>query len=175
LLLYGKQQGRQGNLINQNSNLTSNYWKWYVLNMRKTILKVLVLLSVLIIFPLIVYAEEKKELQEIRERLIRIEERMVTKDELKTEINNVRSELKTEINNVRSELKEFMLWGFGITFGGIFALIGFVLWDRRTALAPAIRKNKELEEREEKIEKVLKEVAQKDPNVAEALKHVGLL
>jgi predicted PurR-regulated permease PerM len=165
--------------------------------MRKTTLRVLVLLSVLIIFPLIVYAEEKKELQEIRERLIRIEERMVTKDELKTEINdvrsglkteinnlrselkteinNVRSELKTEINNLRSELKGFMLWGFGITFGGIFALIGFVLWDRRTAIAPAIRKNKELEEREEKIEKVLKEVAQKDQNVAEALKHVGLL
>jgi len=33
------------------------------------------------------------------------------------------------------------------SFAGIFALIGFVLWDRMTALAPAIRKNRELEER----------------------------
>jgi hypothetical protein len=31
----------------------------------------------------------------------------------------------------------------------------FVIWDRRTALAPAIRKNKELEERKEVIKKTL--------------------
>ena len=68
-----------------------------------------------------------------------------------------------------------MLWGFGVTFAGIFALIGFVLWDRRTALAPAIRKSRELEEREEKVEKALRAIALKDGNVREALRHVGLL
>lgn len=50
-----------------------------------------------------------------------------------------------------------MLWDFGIVFAGIFALIGFVLWNRGTALAPAIRKNQELEEREIKVELALKE------------------
>jgi hypothetical protein len=68
-----------------------------------------------------------------------------------------------------------MLWGFGILFGGMGILIGFVIWDRRTALAPVIRKNKELEEREERLEKALKELAAKDLKVAEALRHVGLL
>ncbi|MEJ5299690.1 MAG: hypothetical protein WHS38_01740, partial [Thermodesulforhabdaceae bacterium] len=62
-----------------------------------------------------------------------------------------------------------------VVISGIFILIGFVIWDRRTALAPAIRKNKELEEREEKIEKALKELAKKDPTVAEVLRNVGLL
>lgn len=62
-----------------------------------------------------------------------------------------------------------------LVIAGIFVLIGFVIWDRRAALAPAIRKNKELEERQEKIERALKELAVKDPNVAGALKHVGLL
>lgn len=54
-------------------------------------------------------------------------------------------------------------------------LVGFVLWDRRSAFVPAIGKNKELEEREEKIEKALKEYERRDPNFAEALKSVGLL
>jgi len=74
-----------------------------------------------------------------------------------------------------SELKSFMLWGFGILFAGMFSLVGFVLWDRRTALAPAVSKYSALEEREEKLERVLKEMAQTDPRAAEALRHVGLL
>ncbi|HHT9138016.1 MAG TPA: hypothetical protein ACFYEK_12355, partial [Candidatus Wunengus sp. YC60] len=57
-------------------------------------------------------------------------------DDLRSEVQNVRSEIK----DLRSELQGFMLWSFGIVFAGIFALIGFVLWNRRTALAPAIRK-----------------------------------
>lgn len=134
-----------------------------ILNKRHFVL-VLALWFAIIIAPMNIFGQERKEIQEIRERLIRIEERMVTKEEL-----------KAEIKEVRSELKEFMLWGFGVTFAGIFALIGFVLWDRRTALAPAIRKTRDLEEREERIERALKEMAMKDSNVAEALKHAGLL
>jgi len=72
-------------------------------------------------------------------------------------------------------MRDFLLWGFGLLFGGMGLLIGFVLWDRRTALAPAIRKNKELEEREEKLERALKKLAEKDPKVAEILKDLGLL
>ncbi len=165
----------------------------------------------LLALPLCAHADDMKDIREIRESLIRIEERMVTKDELKSEITSVRNdlkseitsvrndlksettsvrteiasvrteiasarnELKSEIKDVRTELKEFMLWGFGVTFAGIFALIGFVLWDRRTALVPAIRKNSELEEREERVEQALKEIAIKDGNVREALRHVGIL
>ncbi len=125
--------------------------------------------------PVCVFADDMKDIREMRERLIRIEERMVTKEELKTEITAVRNELRIEIKDIRGEIKEFMLWGFGVTFAGIFALIGFVLWDRRFALAPAIRKSCELEEREEKVEKALREIALKDSNVREALRRVGLL
>ena len=62
-----------------------------------------------------------------------------------------------------------------IVIGGMLGLIGFVLWNRRSALAPAIRKNKELEEREDRLEKILKEYALKEPKLAEVLKSVGLL
>ncbi|MEK6545235.1 MAG: hypothetical protein AAB257_02405 [Nitrospinota bacterium] len=59
--------------------------------------------------------------------------------------------------------------------GCFVALIGIVIWNRRTALSPAIRKNKELEERNDKIEKALKEYAYKEPRLAEILRNVGIM
>jgi hypothetical protein len=54
-------------------------------------------------------------------------------------------------------------------------LMGFVLWDRRTALAPAIKKSKELEEREELLERALKEFAKQEPRLAEVLRTMRLM
>lgn len=62
-----------------------------------------------------------------------------------------------------------------VIIGGIIALIGFVIWDRRTAVAPVARKNRELEEREELLEKALREYAKKEPRLAEVLRNIGLL
>lgn len=42
-------------------------------------------------------------------------------------------------------------------------------------MAPAADKIKSVEEREELLERVLKEMARKDANAAEALKHAGLI
>ncbi|RMD52617.1 MAG: hypothetical protein D6828_05425 [Nitrospirae bacterium] len=96
-------------------------------------------------------------------------------DDSKASTQKQIDDLKASTNKQIDNLRVLMLWGFGILFGGMGILIGFVIWDRRTALAPAIRKNRELEEKEERIERALKELAKKDPNVAEALKHAGLL
>ncbi|MBI5186971.1 MAG: hypothetical protein HZA01_14770 [Nitrospinae bacterium] len=85
------------------------------------------------------------------------------------------ADLKDFTSKQISDLKDFMLWGFGVLFAGMFTLIGFVLWDRRTALAPAIKKNRELEEREERVEKALKEYAYKEPRLAEILRGAGIM
>lgn len=147
--------------------------------MKSGIKTFLLLLAVLLSFIMPSYAAtEKNDIQEIKERLIRIEERMVTKEELKAEIKDIRAEIKdvrVEIKDVRREIKEFMLWGFGILFGGMGILIGFVIWDRRTALSPAIKKYKELEEKEELIEKALKEYAKTEPKLAEILRSMRLM
>ncbi|MFQ5873483.1 MAG: hypothetical protein ACE5JL_06740 [Dehalococcoidia bacterium] len=95
--------------------------------------------------------------------------------ELEARLQAQGQRLEARITETRGELKEFMLWGFGVTFAGMFALIGFVIWDRRSALAPAVTRLRALEERDERLEQALKEIAQRDPNVAEALRHVGLL
>ena len=114
-------------------------------------------------------AEIAEEGKDIRSEIAGI------RTKIEGEGKDIRSDLQGLIKEVRSDLQSFLLWGFGIVFAGIFALIGFVLWDRRTAIAPAIRKNQELEERENKVESALKEYAEKEPRLKEALKHAGLL
>jgi hypothetical protein len=123
---------------------------------------------------------------EDRDRLIRIE----------TSLQEFKASVDKRFEQVDKRMEEFQrnvdkrfeqvdkrfdqMMGFmGIlasVFGGLVAVtIGFAVWDRRTALAPAVRRSGELAEREERIEQALREMAQKDPNVAEALRHAGLL
>jgi len=114
------------------------------------------------------WAEAVTKDEEIIERLVRLETKF---EGLETKLESMETNLQRQIG----ELKSFMLWIGGVMFAGMFALFGFVLWDRRTALAPAISKNKELEKREESLEKALKEYALKEPRMAEALRRVGIL
>ena len=74
-----------------------------------------------------------------------------------------------------AELRQIMLWGFGVMFAGMFALTGFVLWDRRTALAPAVGRVEALEKRERLLEEVLRSYALKVPELAEELRKARLL
>ncbi len=89
------------------------------------------------------------------------------------ETNRRIDELKQDLGQRINELREMMLWGFGVLFSGMLALVGFVLWDRRSVLAPAVRQMEGLREREEKLEAALKEYAHKAPELAESLKKWG--
>jgi chaperonin cofactor prefoldin len=139
------------------------------------------LISVIGLFS-ISYAGDVPSRQEDRERLIRIEEgqksllqriegfeKRIDSNEksINQRIDDFRGELKGEIQALRELIY--------VVIGGIFVLIGFVIWDRRTALSPAIRRYKELEEREELLEKALKEYAKVEPRFLEILKSLKLM
>jgi len=75
-----------------------------------------------------------------------------------------------------------MLWGFGITFSGMFILIGFILWDRRTTLAPVVNETKELKEiidllkKDDRILKtILKEYAKENEAFAKIMNKADML
>ncbi|MFH1562860.1 MAG: hypothetical protein ABIF11_05520 [Nitrospirota bacterium] len=53
-------------------------------------------------------------------------------NKISTRIDDLRNELKSDIGDLRGLIY--------VLLGGILALIGFVLWDRRTALIPAVIK-----------------------------------
>ncbi|MBF0458757.1 MAG: hypothetical protein HQK99_12785 [Nitrospirae bacterium] len=62
-----------------------------------------------------------------------------------------------------------------VIIGGIFTLIGFVIWDRHTTLKPVVTTVRELEKRFDRFELAIKEKAESDPILKEALRHAGLL
>ena len=132
----------------------------------------ILLLGFLLSYPL---AKEIPFTLEDRDRIIRLEENqregfraiMQRIDDTNKRIDDTNKRIedtnkRIEDTNKRiDDMINIMLWGFGVLFAGMMSLIGFVIWDRRSALAPAIRKTKELEEREERIEKALKKLAEK--------------
>ncbi len=122
---------------------------------------------VLMLFA-IALAKEVPFTQEDRDRIIRLEE---GQKHLQKQID----ELKKDTQRQFDELRTFLYWGFGILFGGMGILIGFVIWDRRTAVEPVARKLREIEEKEEKIERFIKELARKDPEIKEIAKKEGLI
>lgn len=138
--------------------------------------KLLVLNMILLIyFSSPVSAKEIPYTQDVRDRLVRLESKV---DALEKRIEDLKDNNQKQFDGIQrqfEDVKATMRWGFGILFGAIIAMISFVIWDRRSALSPAINKTRELEEREEKVERVLKELASKDSVIAEALKHAGLL
>jgi hypothetical protein len=117
--------------------------------------------------------------KEIVERLSRIEDGQKSGEQhfsgLERRIDAVEARLEQKIDQRFGELRDFMLWGFGVTFAGIFALVGFVLWDRRTALAPAVRRIEELQDREKRLESALRDYAQGKSDLATSLRNSGLL
>ncbi len=125
----------------------------------------ILLLGFLLSYPL---AKEISFTLEDRDRIIRLEENqregfkalMQRIDDTNKRIDDTNKRID-DTNKRIDDMISIMLWGFGVLFAGMMSLIGFVIWDRRSALAPAIRKTKELEEREERIEKALKKLAEK--------------
>ena len=128
--------------------------------MRKSLLLIMVVMTVMG-NALSAYARDISFTQEDRDRIIRLE----------IKVEEGQKSLQRQID----DLYALILWGFGILFGGMGVLIGFVIWDRRTALAPAIKKNKELEERGDLLEKALKEFAKQEPRLAEVLRTMRLM
>ena len=108
------------------------------------------------------YGQDISYSQEDRERLIKLE----------TKVEEGYKALNQRINDLREDLRDqrsLLLWCFGILFGAIVGLIAIVIWDRRTAISPVVKRNKELEERVYMIEKILKESAKVEPWLADIL------
>jgi len=145
----------------------------------KSFLIQIIILVILMNFLSIVYSRDIPFTQDDRDRLVRLEEGqknlLIRLEEgqknLLVRFEEGQKNLQKQIDDLRS----FMLWGFGITFAGIFSLIAFVLWDRRTALRPAIIEIEDLKRKESLLEEALRKIAFQDEKVAGVLKTLGIL
>ena len=116
------------------------------------------------------------------ERLIRVEEGVKNLNIRFDDMNKRFDDLRSEMNKRFDALQGFMLWGFGITFSGMFILVGFILWDRRTTLAPVVNETKELKEIIDHLQKddlalktILKEYAKENETFAKILNKAAML
>ncbi len=144
-------------------------------------MKSLLLLILFIVFTVLSgWAQEHSiaYTQADRDRLVRVETKVegIEKrfDDLTlnlnskfTDINSRFSEVNQKIDRLENKFDSYFMWGFGLVLMSIFGLIGFIIYDRRTTLAP-------VESKTERIIKALKEAAEKDPALREALKRTAL-
>ena len=108
---------------------------------------------------------------EDRDRLVRVE----------TKIEQIDKRFE-QIERRFERLENVMMWGFGLLFTTMVGMVGFVLWDRRTALAPVARAMKEkeaeieeLKKRERLLEEAVRDYAVGDQRLTGILKARGLL
>lgn len=125
------------------------------------------------IFPVVfAFAEQRtSDLSEIKERLVRVEEGQKS---IVFRIEELDKRLSSRIDGLEKRI-DYVVNPIYVVLGGMFALVGFVLWDRRSALAPAIRRTEDLEERGKKLERAIKEFGLKNPEMKEILKNLGLM
>jgi len=125
--------------------------------------KLIIALFVFLFLPAQTLWAQEKALsysQSDRDRMVRVETQIQALDKRIDDIH-------FQIKRLEDKFDSYFMWGFGLVLMSIFGLIGFVIYDRRTTLAP-------VENKTERIIKALKEASEKDPVLMEALKRTAL-
>ena len=73
------------------------------------------------------------------------------------------------------DIKTLFYWGFGIIITLIIFILGYMIWDRRTAMQPALIQASKAEENSRNLITMLREYAKKHPDLAEILRSHGML
>lgn len=119
----------------------------------------------------------RQPLSSHEQRFTTIDQRFTLIDQRLTSLEQGFGRLEQRIISLGAQiqdLRQLFLWGFGLVFAGLFALFGFVVWDRRTAVMPALRRLDAMRDRQQRMEETLQRYAAKVPELAEELRATGL-
>lgn len=165
--------------------ITENNFIFVFVNQFK--MKKIIAISIFIIasFQLFSQSTEVPFTLEDRDRIIKLEEKVNSNNE---KIESLRNEMNAKFEGIDNRFDamesrfdamesrfEGIYWMLGIIVTIVLFTLGYMIWDRRTALYPVQQKSFEHEERLRKLEHVAKEQAKKDPSFAELLRVAGLL
>jgi len=73
------------------------------------------------------------------------------------------------------DIKTLFYWGFGILISLLLFMFGYMIWDRRTAMQPALAQASKAEEISRNLLTTLREYAKKHADLAEILRTHGIL
>lgn len=94
------------------------------------------------------------------------------KMDVKFEALETKMDVKFEAVNARID---YIFWLQGVIVALILFILGYTIWDRRTALQPALDKSSEAEAKSSNLIRVLREYSKKHADLAEILKTHGIL
>ena len=110
-----------------------------------------------------------------RDRAILTEAKLGT---LEAKINALEAKMDFKFESQQRQLddiKVLFYWGFGILITLFIFMFGYMIWDRRTAMQPALDQSSKAEENSRNLILSLREYSQKHGDLAEILRTHGLL
>ena len=145
-------------------------------------MKKLLILVFVLLFSGILKAQEQQVVVpytlDDRDRTIRLEAKMEAFDakmealEIKMDAQESKIDVKFEAVNARID---YLFWLQGVIVALILFMLGYMIWDRRTALQPALDKASDANEKSTTMIQTLREYARKHPDLAEILRTHGIL
>ena len=92
----------------------------------------------------------------------------------------IRTESSMELKFERQQrqlddIKTLFYWGFGILISLFLFMLGYMIWDRRTALQPALDKATDADSKSTNLILALREYSKKHADLAEILRTHGRL
>jgi hypothetical protein len=110
-----------------------------------------------------------------RDRAILTEARINALD-VRISALDARIEVKFESQQRQlDDIKTLFFWGFGILITLFIFMLGYMIWDRRTAMKPALEQASMAEEKTRHFTAILREYSKKHPDLAEILRTHGML
>ncbi len=149
----------------------------------------LILFLIVFIVPLFGQQQEVPYTLADRDRLIQVEAQVNgirnEMNSLRNEMNSLREEMDAKLETVHQRIdniekrldnmQTFLYWGFGILFSLMIFMLGFIIWDRRTTLAPVKLDLEELKRENDKMKEIFRKQSELQPQLKKILKNAGIL
>ena len=149
-------------------------------------MKNLLLLVFVLLFSGILKAQEQQIVVPYtladRERVIVLDSKINTLD---TKINALEEKMAVRFEGIDKQfmyqqrqiddIKTLFYWGFGILISLFIFMLGYMIWDRRTAMQPALLQASKAEENSRNLIQTLREYSKKHADLAEILRSHGIL
>jgi hypothetical protein len=97
---------------------------------------------------------------------------------LEAKINALEAKMEFKFDSLQRQLddiKTLFYWGFGILISLFIFMLGYMIWDRRTALQPALDKATDADAKSANLILALREYSKKHADLAEILRTHGIL
>jgi len=111
----------------------------------------------------------------IETRLSSVETRLSS---VETRLSSLEARMEVKFESQQrqlDDLKTLFYWGFGILITLFIFMLGYMIWDRRTAMKPALEQASKAMENNRNFLTVLRDYSKKHPDLAEILRTHGML